>query len=205
MEEKIQFMSEKYRLEGLYCKKGDNKGAIIVHPHPLYGGDMSNPVVESLTNSCIKNNISTIRFNFRGVGGSQGTFGGGIDEQNDVLGAIALLQEQGMSSLILVGYSFGSWVLAHMQELPEAIDGMIFVSPPVAFMPFRNDISIPKLNLVITGEEDELAPAESVRDSLLTWNSDAKLEVIDYADHFYYDRFAELGAVVSAFLSNTKI
>lgn len=201
MEKKINFTSDGIHLEAMFNKLSASHGLLVTHPHPLYGGDMFNPVVESLVDIYKKKQYTTLRFNFRGVGGSEGKFGGGIDEQSDVLGGIEFLTSQGISSIDLVGYSFGSWVLAHMKELPEEVSARVFVSPPIAFMPFEDNLSIPKLKLVITGEEDEIAPMHLIKTALGTWNAGARFEVIDFADHFFFGSFPVLEKVVGNFLS----
>jgi len=202
MEKKVTFISEQLVLEAMYNKLSDNHGAIITHPHPLYGGDMSNPVVESLATSFNKKQYSTLRFNFRGVGGSEGKYDEGIGEQEDILAAVRFLKNQGITSIYLVGYSFGAWVLARIKELPVEISGQIFVSPPLAFLPYENNLTLPLLKLVITGEEDEIAPVELIKDNLADWNPDSRLEVVDFADHFYYGCFSNLEKIVIDYLSN---
>lgn len=204
METKVTFISEKLALEAMYKKNSTTKGAIVTHPHPLYGGDMSNPVVESLTNSFNKKNYTTLRFNFRGVGGSEGKYNDGVGEQEDILAAIQFLMNEGITSIYLAGYSFGSWVLAKIREIPVEVSGLIFVSPPLALLPFEENISFPLLKLVITGEEDEIAPAELIQGSLPGWNADARFEIIDFADHFFYGYFAELDRIICDYLSSER-
>ena len=87
-------------------------GAVISHPHPLMGGDMRNPVVEILAESLFAGGLSTLRFNFRGVGMSEGVFDEGRGEQEDVLAAVTYLERQGIREIVLAGYSFGAWVNA---------------------------------------------------------------------------------------------
>lgn len=202
MEEKVTFISEQLVLEGLYNQLSDNHGAIITHPHPLYGGDMANPVVESLAISFNKKRYTTLRFNFRGVRGSEGKYDEGIGEQEDILAAIGYLLSQGITSIYLVGYSFGAWVLARMKELPQEITGEIFVSPPLAFLPYEKNLTLPLLQLVITGEEDEIAPVALLEKNLTGWNPGARLKIVDFADHFYYGCFPALEKIVIDYLSD---
>lgn len=119
MENKITFRSGQLSLEGMFNPLSAATGAVITHPHPLYGGDMANPVVESLVRSFNRKNISTLRFNFRGVRGSEGVHDGGSGEQEDTLAAVRFLLEQGMDSVLIAGYSFGSWVVANIADLPR--------------------------------------------------------------------------------------
>lgn len=204
METKVTFISGQLTLEAMYKKLSKSEGAIVTHPHPLYGGDMSNPVVESLAISFNKKNYTTLRFNFRGVGGSEGKYNDGIGEQEDILAAIQFLVDEGITSIYLVGYSFGSWVLGKIKEIPAEVSGQIFVSPPLALLPFEENISFPLLKLVITGEEDEIAPVELIKGSLPRWNAGARFEIIDFADHFFYGHFAELDRVVCDYLSSER-
>jgi alpha/beta superfamily hydrolase len=201
MEKHITFASENLTLEGLYTKHSGTRGAIITHPHPLYGGDMSNPVVEALVRSYNRKNITTLRFNFRGTGRSEGRHEGGLGERQDILAAINFLAEKGITSIQLVGYSFGSWVIAHLSEVPTEVEAMIFISPPIAFIPFQNIQTLPLLQLVITGEEDEFAPPQLIRQAIQDWNPNARFEVIDATDHFYYGSFNTLEDIVEKFLS----
>ncbi len=202
MEKKFTFISQQFVLEGMYNKLSETQGAIITHPHPLYGGDMSNPVVESLAISFNKKMYTTLRFNFRGVGGSEGDYDEGRGEQEDILAAVNFLRSQGITSIHLVGYSFGAWVLARMKDLPVEITCEIFVSPPVALLPYEENLKLPLLKLVITGEEDEIAPVELVKKRLAGWNPDSRFELVDFADHFYFGCFRALEKVVIDYLSN---
>lgn len=200
MEEKVHFSSGNLKLEGLLKRVSGPKGALLAHPHPLYGGDMINPVVESLASTYNRKGYTTLRFNFRGVGASQGRYDEGDGEQEDILAAAHFLLDQGVTSLHIAGYSFGSWVLARIKKLPPEVASLVFVSPPLAMMPFAQTLKLPLLHLVITGEEDEIAPADRVRASLHHWNPDARMEVIDFADHFYFGCFRELEKAVHDFL-----
>lgn len=204
MEEIISFACGDIVLEALYNQQSLTHGAIITHPHPLYGGDMLNPVVESLMHSFKRKNYSTLRFNFRGTGRSEGEYDEGIGEGQDVMAAIRFFVARGIQSVEIAGYSFGSWVLAHMDEIPAEVKGMVFVSPPLALLPFKGNRSFPQLKLVITGEEDEIAPVHLIRDSLNCWNADACFKVIDFADHFYYGCFATLEGLMHNYLKRIE-
>ena len=162
---------------------------------------MSNPVVEALVRSFNRKSISTLRFNFRGTGRSEGTHDGGLGEGQDVMAAIRFLADRGITSIQLAGYSFGSWVVAHMPEMPAEVDGLLFVSPPLALLPLRETHDLPLLQLVITGEDDEIAPVHLIRSSLQDWNPRARLKVIDHADHFYYGCFDALEDAIHDYLS----
>lgn len=199
--EKVMFHTgDGLELEGLLDITSGQCGVVIVHPHPLYGGDMVNPVVESLSIVYKRKGYSTLRFNFRGVGNSQGVYDDGVGEQKDILAAIQLLQEQGMTTIHLAAYSFGSWVVAKIDSLPDSVEKLVFVSPPLALMPFADNCTLPLLDLVVTGEEDEFAPPNLLETSVKKWNPEGHLEVVDHADHFYFGSFPDLERIVGSIL-----
>jgi len=197
MEEKILFQSGDLKIEGLFSRGQTPRGVVITHPHPQYGGDMYNPVVESIGHVYQRKGITTLRFNFRGVGSSGGSYGDGIGEQKDVLAAVRFLRETGLDHIDLAGYSFGAWVNAHIASTAVAVNTLIMVSPPVAFMAFDAGLSLPKLELVASGSEDDIAPADQIRSLLPGWNPDAVFEEIQGADHFYFGFFKELETVLA--------
>jgi alpha/beta superfamily hydrolase len=197
MEEKISFLSGDYELEGLFAKVSGDKGVVITHPHPLYGGDMYNPVVNTIASAYQKNGFATLRFNFRGVGKSQGNYDDGTGEQKDVNSAILYLSEMGIKKIDLAGYSFGAWVNAGLTCEVNPVKNMVMVSPPVGFIDFQPITSINCLKLVIAGNRDNIAPADLIEKMLPTWNQEAHFEVIKGADHFYSGYLEKLESVLS--------
>jgi len=180
----VYFTSSGYRLEGrLY--EGSDRAVVITHPHSLYGGNMHNPVVDTIADSFRERGYTTLCFNFRGVGGSQGRYDEGRGEQEDVRQAIAYLHKRGVGPIELSGYSFGAWVNAHFaaQSLPTI--RMSMISPPAAFMDFRGIQHLPGLTLVLTGSRDDIAPPEMLQRLMPIWNPTAILEVVPGADHFF--------------------
>lgn len=206
IEEKMTIPSDGYQLEGLWQPGTVEQGVVITHPHPLYGGTMHNPVVEVIQGAYRQNGHATLRFNFRGVGGSQGNFDNGIGEQNDVRAAITAVQKRGVSEVALAGYSFGAWVNAGFFAADRAaIESMLMVSPPVGFMEFKNISSIDCLKLVVTGSRDDIAPADQIRELLPSWNPDAQLEIITGCDHFYAGYLDKLQSILKNYLQNQQI
>ncbi len=185
MNKRVGFSSGNLNIEGMLSYDNEKKGVVITHPHPLYGGNMYNFVVESIHNAYRKKDYATLRFNFRGVGKSQGEYGEGDGEKDDVMAAIAFLKDLGIEKTDLAGYSFGAWVNAMIDEKKAGIDNMIMVSPPVALLDFDNLAPISCLSLVVTGEKDDIAPPDSVKSMVKTWNPHAGFEVIPATDHFY--------------------
>jgi hypothetical protein len=192
MEDKVTFPSGDLTLEGLASRSNPAKGVVVTHPHPLYGGDMHNPVVEAIAAAYRKAAYTTLRFNFRGTGSSAGGHDQGVGEQADVAAAIAFLQKEGCSSVHLSGYSFGAWVNAMALHNGLEIDGLTMVAPPVAFIEFAPNIRLPHLTKVVAGSRDEFAPPERIQPLLESWNRDASMEIIDGADHFFFGFLDEI-------------
>ncbi len=172
-------------LEGRLDLSKTKKGVVITHPHPLYGGNMDNAVVQSIAAAYKRLDFTTLTFNFRGTGKSQGAFDNGKGEAEDLTHALAFLSASGIRELHLSGYSFGSWVNAGVDATALNIRQMTMVSPPVAFMDFSHIKTINCPLAVIAGSRDDIGPSDQV--SLLSrqWQPDVLITVIDGADHFY--------------------
>jgi len=197
MEKLTSFSSGGLTIEALLERIPGDRGVVITHPHPLYGGDMFNPVVKAISNTYRDKGYSTLRINFRGVGESGGKFENGIGEQEDVRSAVSYMNKLGIGRIDLAGYSFGTFVNIGAVRKGSPVQKMIMVSPPVAFMEFGQPSPVLSLRLVITGSRDEIAPAESVRKNLLQWNPEAAFEVIEGADHFYTGYLKKLEEILS--------
>ncbi|MBA3030550.1 MAG: alpha/beta fold hydrolase [Desulfobacteraceae bacterium] len=201
MMQRISFDCEGLALEGLLNPNPSSKGVVIAHPHPLYGGDMHNPVVASMAKAFEKKGYTTLRLNFRGVGNSRGDYDNGEREQKDILAAAAHLTDLGMTRVDLSGYSFGAWVISRLTDLPPAVKQIILVAPPIAMMPFNPSPALDRVKAMITGSEDDIAPAAQLRKLLEDLKSGAKLEVIPGADHFYAWHTDALESSISSFLA----
>ena len=189
------------RLEGRIWP-GDGKsrrGVVVAHPHPLYGGDMNNPVVTTVGESFAAAGWTGLAFNFRGVGRSAGEYGGGRGEIDDLLAARDFLVELGVEEIVLAGYSFGAWVIALAAAAGRlGCEGLVLVSPPVAMLEFPADLKLGGLRRVITGADDEIAPPELTGRLAAGWNPAAPLHVIPGCDHFYGGCLERLAQLVSS-------
>lgn len=203
METKISIKSDDVTLEGMYAPVSEKAAAIICHPHPLYGGNMQNPVVLTATDSYSRKGFSTLRFNFRGVGASSGTYDDGNGEQKDISAIIAWLAGKGITQIHLVGYSFGAWVSALVTAESDAVTNLVMISPPVAFIDFPPKLVLPALSLVITGGKDDIAPPEMVQSHLNNWNTQAQLKIISNGDHFFSTTLPDLAAALSKYQPNS--
>src|ERR1700730_755609 len=150
-EQRVTFPSGSLTLEGLLAKPdGDRavRGVVVCHPHPLYGGSMYNNVVDAVLAAMWKKEWATLRFNFRGVGESEGEHGDGAGEAEDAAAAIAFITSQPgvqRDGAVLAGYSFGS--VAAMTAAPKInnLGGLVLVAPPIKMADARvlNDFAGP--------------------------------------------------------------
>jgi len=197
LEKTINIPCENIELDGLFHHVSDKKAAVISHPHPLYGGNMENTVVEVITEELIKNGYSTLRFNFRQVN----TQGSDNDSIKDLKAAMLFLEDKGFkNNILLAGYSYGSWVNSTAISQGLIVSDSIMVSPPIAFMDYKNIKTPPGKGLVVTGTNDEIAPPELVQEKVKEWHAALKFETIKGCDHFYGGYFQELKKIISDYL-----
>jgi len=200
-EERIFFKSNGLKIEGLISESRTRNAVVVTHPHPLYGGEMHNNVVESVVRAYGEKGYTTLRFNFRGVGRSDGAYDNGTGEQEDVRAAVAFLDGLGKTSIDLAGYSFGAWVNAQCIENLIDVKRMIMVSPPVNFLDFSFLEYTEKIRLVIAGSEDDIAPPAMIKDMIPVWNPEAEFDIIKGADHFYWGKTGELETIIEGLIA----
>ena len=199
-EKKIILNADSIKIEGLFNERPGKKAVVVTHPHPLYGGDMYNNVVESVAHAYVKNGYSTIRFNFRGVGASEGQYDEGVGEQEDVKSALNYLKSIGKGHVHLAGYSFGAWVNARILDNNKEPICVVMISPPVNFIDFSFLKYDPRIRLVIAGSKDEIAPPRFIIKMIDDWNPEAALYEIPDADHFYYGKTKEIERIIDDFV-----
>jgi len=197
-EEKITFPSGALSLEGLLSRGESDQGVVISHPHPLYGGEMRNQVVGIIQEVLAGKGWTTLRFNFRGVGRSQGEYGEGVGEQEDLRAAVRYLKDLGIKEIYLAGYSFGAWVNAQAALDHPDVAGSILVAPPQAMMDFSFLKDDSKTRLVIAGERDDYGPVEEIMKIVGKMNPSPPVIVISGADHFFSGSTADLVRALEA-------
>jgi uncharacterized protein len=199
MEEKVTIPGPEAVLEGRFVPGTSGPGVVIAHPHPLYGGSLDNNVVWAAARAFGARGWATLRFNFRGVGESQGTYGEGLAEVADVVAALEFLRTRAPGPYYVAGYSFGAYVAG--QALLQGLDaaGALLISPPIAFMDLAFLPQVPRLTLVTAGDRDELCPLAELRRLLAAAPAPVELAVIPGADHFYGGREEELFKILRDF------
>lgn len=175
-------------------------GVVVCHPHPLYGGDMANNVVVALCRALAAAGVLALRFNFRGVGGSGGSYGGGIGERRDARAALdflAGLPEVDGSRLGLVGYSFGA--LVALTAADKRVHALVAVSPPAGGLDAAScRRGIP--TLLVSGDQDDIAPAARLPEMAALLGPACEVRSVAGADHFWWGREQALATVVVEFL-----
>jgi len=174
------------RLEGLLEEGGGKGFVILLHPHPLYGGEMRNHVLKVLKKVASEEGYSTLRFNFRGVGRSEGSYGEGIKEQEDLRGALDFLNSLGAKGpFIVAGYSFGSIIASRVAPEDDRIEGVVFVSPPLSMDNFSSFRQYGRPKLIIAGDRDFVCPMGELERFYSELPEPKMLKVIEGCDHFY--------------------
>lgn len=190
------------RLGGYLNRQETGKAVVLAHPHPLHGGNMDVPLICRMADCFHSAGIATLRFNFRGTGGSSGKFDNGRGEQDDVRSVLDFLSDQGYDQRFLVGYSFGAWVNAHVVSAGVDVCDHIMVSPPAAFLSFDQVEQLPNTGLIITGENDDFSPVSLVHALVSKWQITPRVAVISNADHFYIGALDKLGDILSDYLQS---
>ena len=200
------------RLEGRYHHSKVNNApiALLLHPHPQHGGTMNNKVVYTLYHAFVRRGFSALRFNFRGVGRSQGTFDRGEGELSDAAAALDWLQtyNPNASACWIGGFSFGAWIGMQLLMRRPEIDGFISVAPPANLFDFSFLAPCPASGLIVIGDRDQLVPQEPVQKLVhkLMHQRDIQIahRIIPGADHFFAGQLEELGAVVEEYVATAQ-
>jgi len=186
-------------LEGIYVIAPDEGGAVVAPPHPLYGGSMDSPVVNEVAYACSRAGLSSLRFNWRGVGASSGApSGDAADADHDYDSALAHLEETVPGALVACGYSFGAAAALRAAAHPRVVR-LVLVAPPPALASAEALAGVGKRMLVLAGEHDRLAPPDALREAL-GQAPHATLAVVPGADHFFGAGLADLARLTSAWL-----
>jgi alpha/beta superfamily hydrolase len=220
-EERVLFQADG-RLEGMLGSPAPAEamagpksrgGVVVAHPYPPHGATMDLPMVYRIARSCRERGFTTLRFNFRSVGGSEGSFSG-TEEHRDVTAAVSFLagelaaregeRAKGLP-LALAGYSFGSIMAARAAADLPAVRAMVLVGFVVRWEHLPPD-TLDRLAryrgplLAVCAENDDVGAPEDVRATLKRLGLDFSLEVVPGVDHFLQGRHREVGELVGAFI-----
>jgi alpha/beta superfamily hydrolase len=182
--------------------------ALVLHPHPQHGGTMNNKVVYSLYQCFVRRGFSTLRFNFRGVGRSQGSFDRGEGELSDAAASLDWLQtyNPNAGSCWVAGFSFGAWIGMQLLMRRPEIESFISVAPPANVYDFTFLAPCPSSGLILQGDHDTVVPVESVQKLVtkLSHQRDIKIDFrkISGADHYFADRVDALASHVDGYIGD---
>ena len=177
-------------------------GVVVAHPHPQYGGDMHNNVVHALCRAANGVGAAALRFNFRGVGASEGSFDNGVGEQQDVAGALAYLRglpEIDPARVALAGYSFGALVVLRYADGRDDVPAVVVVSNP-SQRGTRVDLQLRSPALFVTGDRDEYCDSALLTENREQLGDDVTVVVHEGVDHFWWGSDDRLIETVSGFL-----
>ena len=198
------------RIEGRYHQNPNPKApvALVLHPHPLYGGTMNNKITYNLYKAFANNGYSVLRVNFRGVGKSQGKFDNGVGELMDITAVINWLHDQNMEAtdFWIAGFSFGAWIaLQTVMRRPE-IENYILVAPPASKYDFNFIVPCSASGLIIQGEKDEITKEQdsarlveklSARDG-----AEVAYQMVPNADHFFKEQMPEFEEAIDNYIKS---
>lgn len=208
-QERVGFYAEcvdPIKLEGIIEMPEDSENppaCILCHPHPMGGGSMYVPLIETIAAVMVEHGWACLRFNFRGVGQSGGECSGGLREIEDVEGAYRFLEERGdvaVDDIRLAGWSFGSWVGLRWAAKKGRCGRVALVSPPLVGFDFFHFIDsgetvLPADTLIVCGSRDQFSDPAKLEE--LAARIGAELRLVESADHFLFGREHEVAEIIA--------
>lgn len=178
--------------------------AVLAHPLPPEGGTMHTRAVFHAAKALARIGCPVLRFNFRGVGRSAGTFSGGPGEQEDTRAALAFMMARypDVTRLWAAGMSFGAWVAMTVGAEDPHVTALIGIAPPVTHYDFSPVIKAGKPTFIIQGERDEVIPVKEVRKFYAQLPEPRELVVIEDADHLFDGKVSEIGDTIEDLLQD---
>jgi hypothetical protein len=204
----VIFTGPEGRLEGRYHHSTVTRApiAIILHPHPQHGGTMNNKVVYNLYHTFVNRGFSVLRFNFRGVGRSQGEFDNGLGELSDAASALDWLQSVNPNTAAcwVAGFSFGAWIGMQLLMRRPEVEGFVSVAPPANMYDFSFLAPCPSSGIIVQGTNDDVVPEPSVEKFVNKLKMQKNI-TIDYslvkgANHFFKDHMDQMNEVVGTYV-----
>ncbi|MFC2005273.1 alpha/beta hydrolase [Chloroflexota bacterium] len=184
--------------------EGPFPSVVVCHPHPRFGGNMLNNVVAAICQALSHQSVAAFRFNFRGVGSSEGSFGEGITEQEDVKAALDfILSTPGIYTgrIGLAGYSFGAMVALPVALRDERVSLLALVSVPLSDADWEQLKVYGKPKLLIVGDADHLIPLEQFQQRIKNFPQSEQYQIVSGANHFWEGYEKDVAQKVSRFFT----
>jgi len=185
--------------------KGPYPGVVVSHPYPPNGGSMQSSVITAIWQALARDSIAAFRFNFRGVGESEGSFGEGVAEREDVKAALDFaIATEGIDNgkIGLAGYSFGAMMSVPVAVRDERVAGLALVSAPLSDDNWKRLESYDKPGIFIIGENDRIVSLELFRKQMENSTDPGQYRIIPGSDHFLDGYEEEVGSIVSRFFAD---
>jgi len=200
------------RLEARYHHSNNPNApiAMVLHPHPEYGGTMNNKVTYALFKTFVGLGFNTLRFNFRGVGKSEGKFSQGEGELSDAAAILDWMQtyNPNAESCWVGGFSFGSWIGMQLLMRRPELEGFISVSPPANMYDFTFLAPCPVSGIFIQGEEDEIVEKATVKDLAYRLSQQKNIFIderyVPGADHFFTDKLEHVMRYTEEYVTKSR-
>ena len=188
----VSFQAKGLNFEGIVAMPDDTAapvpGVVLCHPHPLFGGNMDNNVIIAVSFALTDQGFATVRFNFRGVGNSEGQHAKGEQEHHEILGAFDLLKAWPSvdgKRLGLAGYSFGTSVILCSAAVQKKARAISLISPPLRAFPDSPLKKAKTPTLIISGDRDKLVQSDELQPNLDAFAQPPQLQIIPGADHYW--------------------
>ena len=206
----IFFSGPEGRLEGRYYHSSTPNAplALLLHPSPEHGGTMNNKITYSMFQMMKQRGFSVLRFNFRGVGKSQGVFDRGEGELSDAASALDWMQDLNPNApyVWVGGFSFGAWIGMQLLMRRPEIEGFISVAPPANLYDFSFLAPCPSSGLIIHGEKDDVVPHEPVGKLVEKLHAQKGIEIdhrtVAGANHFFHNKVDDLMVHIHDHMNN---
>lgn len=204
----VIFPGPEGRLEGRFSPGPRPRApvALILHPHPQGGGTMNNAIVQALYKTFVRRGFATLRFNFRGVGKSQGVFDNGIGELSDAASALDWVQQihPEAETTWIAGFSFGAWIGMQLLMRRPEVRGFISIAPPANMYDFTFLAPCPASGIIIQGEGDEVVTPNAVQKLVDKLRTQKHITIhhstIPQANHFFVNEMPQLMKAADQYL-----
>ncbi len=193
---KIAVQNGEAFLEGLWEEGAKGRNVVLCHPHPLYGGDMHNEVVQVMRRTFAMLGWTTLRFNFRAGGAAQGK-----RDALDLLDVATFLHSRSAGPIDLAGYSYGAWAAMEAVQAGLCPDSLVLIAPPLDFLSFEGLKPLEAPTLITLGESDEFCSQAALSSWLSTGpHPNLQVEILPSVDHFYRGAERDLSEKIKVFL-----